>query len=110
MKVKFIDPPSGWRYGFPKMIPAGTLDHKEWLIENGYPKSEIDALGDYFYCRYWERDTDELTAEEYALSAFENIGDEGLFPNHSDKDIWVDGFKAGYEMAKEKFQKNNKIV
>ena len=48
MKVKFIDPPSGWKYGFPKMIPAGVLDHKEWLIKNGYPKSEIDDCGDYY--------------------------------------------------------------
>jgi hypothetical protein len=110
MKVTFIDPPSGWKYGFPKMIPTGTLDVRAWLIENGYPKEEMDALGDYFHCRYWERDTEEITGEEYALSEFENVGDEGLFPNHSDKDIWVAGFKAGYEFAKEKFQKKTNIV
>jgi hypothetical protein len=26
---------------------------------------------------------------------FKNVGDEGLFPNHSDKDIWLNGFVNG---------------
>lgn len=26
-----------------------------------------------------------------------NVGDEGLFPNHTDKDIWMAGFEAGYQ-------------
>ena len=26
----------------------------------------------------------------------ECVGDEGLFPNHTDKDIWMAGFEAGY--------------
>lgn len=25
------------------------------------------------------------------------VADEGLFPNHTDKDIWVSGFKSGLE-------------
>lgn len=54
-KRQMIDPPGGWRYGFPKVIPKDqyhrTLD---WLVENGYPRSEIDKMGNHFYCRYWE--------------------------------------------------------
>jgi len=34
--------------------------------------------------------------EHLASEEFKNIGDEGLFPNHTDKDIWTAGFKAGY--------------
>jgi hypothetical protein len=50
-----IDPPSGWKYGFPKPIPEDRrTDVNTWLIEQGYPQSEIDALGEHFYCRYWE--------------------------------------------------------
>ena len=67
MKVKFIDPPSGWKYGFPKMIPNYITDVKDWLINNGYPKSEIDRCGDYFYCRYWDREIpspEEVANEE----------------------------------------------
>lgn len=32
-------------------------------------------------------------AEKIANEEFKNVGDEGLFPNHSDKDIWVSGFR-----------------
>lgn len=54
-----IDPPEGWRYGFPKVIPDDVQDERKWLVENGYPQEEIDKLanskyGDLFYCRYWE--------------------------------------------------------
>ena len=55
MKRLIIDPPSGWKYGFPKPIPEDRRqDSLVWLVENGYPQSEIDALGEHFYCRYWE--------------------------------------------------------
>ena len=42
-----IDPPSGWRYGFPKQAPADIRDMSsgelnEWLVKNGYPQEEID--------------------------------------------------------------------
>ncbi len=54
--MMIIDPPGGWKYGFPKPIPDEVIDEGktiEWLVENGYPKSEIDSYGDHFYCRYW---------------------------------------------------------
>ena len=54
--VKMIDPPSGWRYGFPKAIPQDVTDTQKWLVENGYPQQEIDACGDYFFVRYWEQE------------------------------------------------------
>lgn len=54
--MRIIDPPSGWKYGFPKPIPNDVKDVEKWLVENGYPQQEIDRLGEYFYCRYWERD------------------------------------------------------
>jgi hypothetical protein len=57
MKTRMIDPPSGWKYGFPKPIPNDIKDARPWLVENGYPQEEIDNLGEYFYCRYWESDT-----------------------------------------------------
>ena len=50
-----IDPPSGWKYGFPKVLPEDVVDTKKWLVENGYPQVEIDFLGDSFYCKHWMR-------------------------------------------------------
>lgn len=51
--MKFIDPPMGWRFGFPRPIPEDVTDTVAWLIENGYPKSLVDAHGDHFFCRHW---------------------------------------------------------
>lgn len=54
-----IDPPSGWKYGFPKAIPSQVREENrvmEWLVEEGYPQKVIDSYGDHFYCRYWEQE------------------------------------------------------
>lgn len=40
-----------------------------------------------------------MKIEEIALREYENVGDDKLFPNHSDKDIWIAGFKEGYLLA-----------
>lgn len=49
----FVDPPSGWRYGFPRKYSAsvdGGL--REFLIHHGYPEDDIDfALS---YIRFFE--------------------------------------------------------
>lgn len=54
--VTMIDPPYGWKYGFPKPLELRYPEqsHREWLVEQGYPQSEIDRCGEYFPCRYWE--------------------------------------------------------
>lgn len=61
VKVTMIDPPSGWKYGFPMSIDLIESKGRvlEWLVEQGYPQKEIDACGNYFYCRYWETEIDE---------------------------------------------------
>lgn len=57
----FIDPPSGWQYGFPKIIPEDRrYDSLTWLVEQGYPEKLIEEYGEHFYCRYWERPDDEI--------------------------------------------------
>jgi hypothetical protein len=53
--ARIIDPPSGWKYVFPKPIPDDVKDINKWLVEQGYPQEEIDSYGEYFYCRYWEQ-------------------------------------------------------
>ena len=64
MKEMMIDPPSGWRYGFPRIFPSEARGRTlEWLVANGYPQREIDNMGDHFYCRYWEQEFDEEEIE-----------------------------------------------
>jgi len=37
-KVMMCDPPSGWKYGFPKPIPKEVgEDIRPWLLSEGYP-------------------------------------------------------------------------
>jgi hypothetical protein len=59
--VTMIDPPSGWKYGFPKPIDLQESKGRvlEWLVENGYPQKEIDACGEHFYSRYWETEIED---------------------------------------------------
>lgn len=38
----FIDPPSGWRFGFPKPVPDDVQDLRQWLIDEGYPEKDVD--------------------------------------------------------------------
>lgn len=78
MEILMIDPPSGWKYGFPK--PYTRTNDKtlqEWLVENGYPQGEVNYWlnSEYFGyvpCRYFSyqcktiEELDELM-EHYGL-------------------------------------------
>lgn len=60
-KKIIIDPPDGWRYGFPKEIPREIYNSNkitEWLVDNGYPQKTIDYLGGSLYYRVWEEEVD----------------------------------------------------
>ena len=60
--VTMVDPPSGWRYGFPKALPNDYPEGESiipWLISEGYPQEEVDKMPRHFYCRYWEQDVEE---------------------------------------------------
>jgi hypothetical protein len=62
MKVTMIDPPSGWKYGFPKAMPKKFDNWEEqqaWLVSEGYPLREINSYGDHFYCKYWEEEVED---------------------------------------------------
>lgn len=59
--VTMIDPPDGWRYGFPK--PASEdwvnakIDLKNWLIRNGYPVKEAEFASKH--SRFWTQEIDD---------------------------------------------------
>lgn len=47
------DPPSGWRYGFPRPYePAKGETLTDTLLRDGYPQREIDN-GGAKYCRFF---------------------------------------------------------
>lgn len=37
-----------------------------------------------------------MTIDEIANEEYEHVGDEKLFPNHTDKQVWMSGFRDGY--------------
>lgn len=37
-----IDPPSGWKYGFPRRYTKEDGDLGEFLAKHGYPRDDID--------------------------------------------------------------------
>ena len=52
MKKLVVDPPGGWRYGFPMPVPEGyTSMEKEgriaWFLEQGYPEEDIGLALQY---------------------------------------------------------------
>lgn len=49
-----IDPPSGWKYGFPKELPQDVQDIRQWFIDNGYPEKDVDFA--MKHCRQWEKE------------------------------------------------------
>ena len=58
-KVLMCDPPEGWLWGFPKVVPKGidlNKDFMQWLIKEGYPEKNIAEYGEHFHIRFWEQD------------------------------------------------------
>ena len=55
----WVDPPSGWKYGFPKLW-NGEGKSIDWMIKQGYPENEIKSYGDHFYTRHWQPSEDEI--------------------------------------------------
>lgn len=52
---QWVDPPSGWRWGFPKMWdPRTDPDIKQWFIEQGLPETELEFAMNW--SRYWSAD------------------------------------------------------
>lgn len=62
------------------------------------------TYGDLETVRHAKVVRDRTFVEALGLMEFAEEGDDGLFPNHTDKDIWLKGFSAGYEC----FRKNNR--
>jgi len=49
-KKLIVDPPSGWRYGFPKELKPG-VNYEDLLRESGYPEKDIKFA--LTYSRSW---------------------------------------------------------
>ena len=61
LKVRVVDPPEGYFYGFPKPMPSIALhkDRVKWFLAQGYPQELIDQ-GMLQYCRYWDEEIEDV--------------------------------------------------
>jgi len=51
----WVDPPAGWKYGFPKVWNSETHPKfDEWIVWAGYPEDVMKSFGVHFYVRQWE--------------------------------------------------------
>jgi len=56
-KVTIYDPPSGWKYGFPKpYLPKEGETLEDTLRRDGYPEHEI-GRGGAKHVRFWEEES-----------------------------------------------------
>jgi hypothetical protein len=51
----YVDPPEGWKYGFPKVCSEDD-NIVDFIIDSGYPEELIDA--DNFPIRIWTAEED----------------------------------------------------
>ena len=50
----WVDPPEGWKFGFPAIYdPATDGQLSEWIISKGYPVKLIQEYGDVWAVRCW---------------------------------------------------------
>ena len=47
----WVDPPSGWQFGFPAIWDRVQCPYKEFLISKGYPEHMLELA--YSYSRFW---------------------------------------------------------
>jgi hypothetical protein len=62
-KKILVDPPGGWKYGFPVVTTEAELNEKgivKFCLENGYPQEEVDLFGGYFSVRVIELQDEQI--------------------------------------------------
>jgi len=54
--VTIVDPPSGWKHGFPKILKSNE-SYEDVLRSSGYPESQIPLA--LQYSRYWTEEVED---------------------------------------------------
>jgi hypothetical protein len=92
--MKMIDPPLGWRYGFPKQLPDDVKDLRRWLLDQGYPESDVDFA--VAHCRYWEEETSDSISLQDEMVKLSNK----QYHNADWNNVFSDWCKESYDYIK----------
>lgn len=55
-RITICDPPSGWRYGFPRVLPD-DVEYADLLKLHGYPEKDMKLALEH--SRFWIEEVDE---------------------------------------------------
>ena len=52
--MMWVDPPEGWKYGFPAIYdPVNDGKMRDWIVRKGYPLLTIKEYGEQWMVRTW---------------------------------------------------------
>ena len=71
MSKLWVDPPEGWKHGFPAIYDSETDGQmSEWIISKGYPVQTIKEYGEQWHIRCWSaEEPDEKKYPDKDISA-----------------------------------------
>jgi hypothetical protein len=65
MTKLWVDPPEGWKHGFPAIYDSETDGQmSEWIINKGYPVQTIKEYGEQWHIRCWPAEEPEKYPDE----------------------------------------------
>ena len=60
MSRLWVDPPEGWKHGFPAIYdPETDGQMSEWIVNKGYPVQTIKEYGEQWHIRCWPAEEPE---------------------------------------------------
>ena len=71
MSRLWVDPPEGWKHGFPAIYDSETDGQmSEWIVNKGYPVQTIKEYGEQWHIRCWSaEEPDEKKYPDKDISA-----------------------------------------
>jgi hypothetical protein len=65
MSRLWVDPPEGWKHGFPAIYDSETDGQmSEWIVNKGYPVQTIKEYGEQWHIRCWPAEEPEKYHDE----------------------------------------------
>jgi hypothetical protein len=65
MSRLWVDPPEGWKHGFPAIYDSETDGQmSEWIVNKGYPVQTIKEYGEQWHIRCWPAEEPEKYPDE----------------------------------------------
>jgi hypothetical protein len=65
MSKLWVDPPEGWKYGFPAIYDSETDGQiSDWAVRKGYPLLTIKEYGEQWHVRCWSAEEPEECPDE----------------------------------------------